>query len=438
MCLLGLVGGPHPHQQQMPNMGASAPPPFCKFASVPNYPFHGVHTPSMPPASQFLAQEHSLWNNKTSGSPLGGITHHTNGVGLLAVSDPKGHPWGTSANLHHPEMTSPASTPGSFHMSPMMQQSSSPSCGTPHANSPCMENVLQPGGLRKQNINSSNIAGGGDLARTISPQRPKSFEQKLLTTSRQTLSQGSMTQEFQQAQNGSRPKSESEKEKVWKQKPERYKTELCRAFEDHNWCKYGSRCQFAHGMPELRQVEKHPKYKTQLCNAYHSTGYCKYGTRCHFIHNVDEGRVKNNSNQTSLSNQTTPKVPSKPLQVEQKLATKLASSINNQTQVMSAGGDSNAGPTNGNTPPQIYANQKQQTMPNCASPKHVITPVGTPVKSDLSPRDITKEHFVGSALLSKEAIASIWYNDNQSCYSNNAANNNNIVFNFLPKNLLEL
>ena len=88
-----------------------------------------------------------------------------------------------------------------------------------------------------------------------------------------------------------RPKLESQKDKVWKQKPEKYKTELCRTFEDHNWCKYGSRCQFAHGLAELRQAERHPKYKTQLCNGFHSIGYCKYGTRCQFVHNICSQQV---------------------------------------------------------------------------------------------------------------------------------------------------
>ena len=437
MCLLGLMGvnnhnHHHHHQQQHQAILGQGPPPFSKFTSVPNYPFAQNHP--MTPVTHYLGQEPSLWSNKTPGESIqSGSVHHTKGVGLLATFAPKGHhpapAWVSSgSSMHHGEITSPASTPGSFHVSPMMQQSSSPSCGTPHPNSPCMETVMQPAGMRKHN----NPLSGGET-RNMSPQRPKSFEQKLLTMSRQ-LSQGSMTQDFQQAQNGARPKSESEKEKVWKQKPERYKTELCRAFEDHNWCKYGSRCQFAHGMPELRQVDKHPKYKTQLCNAYHSTGYCKYGTRCHFIHNVDEGRVKNPTQAASSSQAS--KMSSRALQNGEKLEKKLSHSINNQTQVVSSSGDSNPGSQNEAPVPQLFANQKQTS--NGASPKHIITPVGTPVKSDLSPHDITKEHFVGSSLLSKEAIASIWLPENQSCYSTNCGANNNIVFNFLPKNLLEL
>merc|ERR1711936_675510 len=66
----------------------------------------------------------------------------------------------------------------------------------------------------------------------------------------------------------------------------RYKTELCRPFSEHGTCKYGEKCQFAHGQAELRSVSRHPKYKTDLCRTYHSVGFCPYGPRCHFIHNL--------------------------------------------------------------------------------------------------------------------------------------------------------
>jgi len=69
---------------------------------------------------------------------------------------------------------------------------------------------------------------------------------------------------------------------------QRYKTELCRQFQENGTCCYGTRCQFAHGRAELRSVTRHPKYKTDLCRTYHTTGLCPYGTRCHFIHNDDD------------------------------------------------------------------------------------------------------------------------------------------------------
>ncbi|XP_013788378.1 mRNA decay activator protein ZFP36L2-A-like [Limulus polyphemus] len=70
----------------------------------------------------------------------------------------------------------------------------------------------------------------------------------------------------------------------------RYKTELCRPFEENGTCKYGDKCQFAHGFQELRTLARHPKYKTELCRTFHTTGLCPYGPRCHFIHNNDESR----------------------------------------------------------------------------------------------------------------------------------------------------
>lgn len=79
--------------------------------------------------------------------------------------------------------------------------------------------------------------------------------------------------------------------------PARYKTELCRPYEENGTCRYGSKCQFAHGMAELRSVVRHPKYKTDLCKTFHTTGLCPYGPRCHFIHNDDERRSSESSDQ---------------------------------------------------------------------------------------------------------------------------------------------
>jgi len=76
---------------------------------------------------------------------------------------------------------------------------------------------------------------------------------------------------------------------------QRYKTELCRTFEENGNCPYGSKCQFAHGRAELRTVSRHPKYKTEMCRTFHTTGYCPYGPRCHFIHNADEAAASSSS-----------------------------------------------------------------------------------------------------------------------------------------------
>lgn len=63
-----------------------------------------------------------------------------------------------------------------------------------------------------------------------------------------------------------------------------YKTELCRSFEEFGQCRYGTKCQFAHSLTELRPVQRHPKYKTEVCKTFATTGTCPYGTRCRFIH----------------------------------------------------------------------------------------------------------------------------------------------------------
>lgn len=66
----------------------------------------------------------------------------------------------------------------------------------------------------------------------------------------------------------------------------RYKTELCRPFKETGECKYGEKCQFAHGENELRTVQRHPKYKTEYCRTFYGIGLCPYGSRCHFLHDL--------------------------------------------------------------------------------------------------------------------------------------------------------
>ncbi|KII93382.1 hypothetical protein PLICRDRAFT_26628 [Plicaturopsis crispa FD-325 SS-3] len=63
-----------------------------------------------------------------------------------------------------------------------------------------------------------------------------------------------------------------------------YKTELCRSWEEKGTCRYGAKCQFAHGEEELRKVARHPKYKTEICRTFWVSGSCPYGKRCCFIH----------------------------------------------------------------------------------------------------------------------------------------------------------
>lgn len=65
----------------------------------------------------------------------------------------------------------------------------------------------------------------------------------------------------------------------------RYKTELCRQWDELGYCEYSDRCLFAHGPQELKPLpSRHPKYRTQKCSAYHEQGFCSFGPRCSFIH----------------------------------------------------------------------------------------------------------------------------------------------------------
>ncbi|KXZ56598.1 hypothetical protein GPECTOR_1g538 [Gonium pectorale] len=68
-----------------------------------------------------------------------------------------------------------------------------------------------------------------------------------------------------------------------------YKTEMCRSWTETGSCRYGSKCQFAHGTEELRPIIRHPKYKTEHCRTYAATGACQYGNRCRFIHAAPPG-----------------------------------------------------------------------------------------------------------------------------------------------------
>uniref|UniRef100_A0A8D3DCD0 mRNA decay activator protein ZFP36 n=2 Tax=Scophthalmus maximus TaxID=52904 RepID=A0A8D3DCD0_SCOMX len=91
----------------------------------------------------------------------------------------------------------------------------------------------------------------------------------------------------------------------------RYKTELCRSFNENGLCKYGGKCQFAHGLDELRDLSRHPKYKTEPCRTFHTIGFCPYGIRCHFVHNNEEEMKHSLSRSSSSSSSSS--IPHQPL-----------------------------------------------------------------------------------------------------------------------------
>lgn len=69
--------------------------------------------------------------------------------------------------------------------------------------------------------------------------------------------------------------------------------QICRSHASTGICDYGSTCQFAHGMGELRSREVDTKYKTELCKNYHSQGpqNCWYGSRCKFVRKSQQGSI---------------------------------------------------------------------------------------------------------------------------------------------------
>ncbi|XP_023228688.1 mRNA decay activator protein ZFP36L1-like [Centruroides sculpturatus] len=134
---------------------------------------------------------------------------------------------------------------------------------------------------------------------TASPPSPKSQHQKGSSSKDRKLDR-SLSESAASQQQQPRPNQANSS---------RYKTELCRPYEENGTCKYGDKCQFAHGAQELRTLARHPKYKTELCRTFHSTGFCPYGPRCHFIHNSEETK-QNLLNNLQIGN--LPTMPTRP------------------------------------------------------------------------------------------------------------------------------
>lgn len=72
----------------------------------------------------------------------------------------------------------------------------------------------------------------------------------------------------------------------------KYKTEMCRTWQEKGVCSYGKKCMFAHGKEELMDKEFAGGYKSKICRSYHKKFFCPYGLRCMFIHgNRDLGQI---------------------------------------------------------------------------------------------------------------------------------------------------
>jgi len=101
-----------------------------------------------------------------------------------------------------------------------------------------------------------------------------------------------------------------------------YKTQLCRYIKEKKRCPFGDKCTFAHSEKELKpkvtEVDSRRstvfdalktnssqfKYKTSLCDSFSKTGACRFGAKCNFAHGEKElrkakcafGKVCNNYN----------------------------------------------------------------------------------------------------------------------------------------------
>ena len=65
----------------------------------------------------------------------------------------------------------------------------------------------------------------------------------------------------------------------------KYKTEMCKNWIETGQCRYGNKCQFAHGNVEVICKEpSNTKYKSKLCKQFHEKFFCPYGRRCLFKH----------------------------------------------------------------------------------------------------------------------------------------------------------
>ncbi|EJS42323.1 cth1p [Saccharomyces arboricola H-6] len=89
-----------------------------------------------------------------------------------------------------------------------------------------------------------------------------------------------------------------------------YKTELCESFTIKGYCKYENKCQFAHGLNELKFKKKSNNYRTKPCINWSKLGYCPYGKRCCFKHGDDKDvQIYQNTN-NGTSNDTELATPS--------------------------------------------------------------------------------------------------------------------------------
>ncbi|CAI4035064.1 hypothetical protein SMKI_12G2020 [Saccharomyces mikatae IFO 1815] len=162
------------------------------------------------------------------------------------------------------------------------------------------KNAIQPGllydpqlinpFLPSVNVNgsTSTTAFKKKLEVQINPDYvPKSSQLPLTSQNLQQLSQQKLKNEapsFPQKESSGHSKVKSQPQETPKQL---YKTELCESFTLKGSCPYGSKCQFAHGLGELKVKKSCKNFRTKPCVNWEKLGYCPYGRRCCFKHGDD-------------------------------------------------------------------------------------------------------------------------------------------------------
>ena len=206
--------------------------------------------------------------------------------------------------------------------------------------------------------------------------------------------------------------SSSSGEQQQSQAATRYKTELCRSFQENGICKYGEKCQFAHGTHELRNMMRHPKYKTELCRTFHAAGYCPYGPRCHFVHDTSAEANQSRQNQSPKSNS---------LKIVSSSSSKPSSNSNSPHQANFFDESNNDGHFNGT---QQYGNNllmcaarvdsfesNKYSSTSSSRKESTSSSISTCSSSDISPRssspDSLQGHFTKSCSLLDETSATL-------------------------------
>ena len=97
--------------------------------------------------------------------------------------------------------------------------------------------------------------------------------------------------------------------------PQKYKTMLCKHFSSPKGCSFGDKCQFAHGVDDLRTSNGTPmsnpqmqkmatqekkslnlqNYKIVKCKYWEKDHNCRYGSLCTFAHGDEELRTKSDN-----------------------------------------------------------------------------------------------------------------------------------------------